>query len=64
MALIERPYHYEKMMDIPGAVNEDGVPVYLDGYAYNGVINIQPIMQQWPATADIGFEEITPLQAL
>lgn len=40
MALIEKPYHYETLMDITGAKAEKGVPVYLDGFAYNGVINI------------------------
>lgn len=64
MALIERPYHYEQLMDITGAKSEDGVPVYFDGYAYNGVLNIQPVVQCWPATAGIGLEENRALEAL
>lgn len=53
MALIEKPYHYEQLMDIPGATSENGVPVYLDGFAYTGILNVQPVVQQWPATAGI-----------
>jgi hypothetical protein len=44
MALIEKPYHYENLMDIPGANSENGVPVFLDGFAYNGVLNVQPVV--------------------
>lgn len=40
MSLIERPYHYESLLDIPGSKAENGVPLFLDGYAFNGVFNI------------------------
>jgi hypothetical protein len=64
LALIEKPYHYENLMDIPGAQAENGVPLYLDGYAYNGVVNLQNRVQKWPATAGIGYDEISALDAL
>ena len=35
---------------------EGGVSVYLDGYAYAGIINIQTIAQTWPATVGIGLK--------
>jgi len=38
---IENPYHFEKELNIPGHDLENGVPVYLDGFAYGGVFNIQ-----------------------
>ena len=43
LAPIERAYHYETELDIPGAKLEDGVPVYLDGFAYGGIMNIQTV---------------------
>ena len=30
-----------------------GMPVYIDGYAYAGIMNIQEIEKVWPATAGI-----------
>lgn len=45
LGLINQPYHYEKLMDIPGKELENGIPVYLDGFAYSGIFNIQPIIK-------------------
>ena len=36
-----------------------GLPVYLDAYAYLGIVNIQVVEQEWPATA--GLVERTQL---
>jgi len=40
LAPIERPYHFETQKLIPGATLEEGVPVFLDGFAYAGIINL------------------------
>lgn len=43
------PYHLEKMMPgLSGADLEDGVPVYLDGFAYAGIVNLQNVIPSWP----------------
>jgi hypothetical protein len=42
-------YHYEKMLPgLKGTELESGVPVYLDGFAYAGIINLQTVIQSWP----------------
>jgi len=43
MATITQPYHREKHLDLLGNDQEGGVPVYLDGFAYSGILNIQEI---------------------
>lgn len=35
-----QPYHNEDQLDIPGRDLEGGVAVYLDGYAYAGIVNV------------------------
>ena len=40
---IEKPYHFETQLDIPGANLENGLPVYLDGFAYCGFLSLQNI---------------------
>lgn len=64
LALIYRPYHHEDMMNIPGHDLEGGVPVYLDGLAYTGIMNIQTVIQKWPGTAGIDFNDNSALKAL
>ena len=36
-----------------------GLPVYIDAYSYLGIVNIQVVEQEWPATA--GLVERTQL---
>ena len=49
VAPIFQPYHLETMMPgLQGTELEAGVPVYLDGFAYAGIVNIQEIIQSWP----------------
>lgn len=36
----------------PYVTNKD-MPVYPDGYAYAGIINIQEVEKEWPATAGL-----------
>lgn len=33
--------------------HNQGMPVYIDGYAYAGIFNIQTIEKEWPATAGL-----------
>ena len=30
-----------------------GLPVYADGYSYLGLVNIQVVEEEWPATAGL-----------
>lgn len=46
-----------------GKNEEGGVPIFLDGFAYSGIVNIQTVYQKWPATAGIGEESHTILGA-
>lgn len=43
LGAIEGPYHKESQLGIPGRDLEGGVSVYLDGFAYAGIINLQSI---------------------
>jgi hypothetical protein len=40
IAPLYKPYHYETSLDVSGKDLENGVPVYLDGFAYSGVMNV------------------------
>ena len=42
-----------------------GLPVYIDGYAYTGIIDIQVTEQTWPATAGlVDKTSLTPFEVL
>lgn len=41
-----------------------GLPLYPDGYAYAGILNIQVVEKQWPATAGLVASELSPLEML
>jgi hypothetical protein len=41
-----------------------GMPVYPDGYAYAGLINMQEIEEEWPATAGIVNSKIRIMDVL
>ena len=58
LATLNQAYHEE--------MQSDGrkLPVYLDGLAYAGVVNIQDIKQKWPCTAGHGYEEHPILNSL
>lgn len=42
----------------------NGLPVYADPYAYVGIFNIQTTEKQWPATAGLVDDTITPYSVL
>jgi hypothetical protein len=46
LGVVSQPYHTDPSTDIP---------LYLDGFAYAGVLTIQEMKQVWPATAGQGF---------
>jgi len=58
LATLNNPYHHEKMPD------GRQLPVFLDGFAYSGILNLQTVKQKWPATAGRGFEQHTILSSL
>lgn len=64
MAPIYQPYHLETEMDIFGSDLEGGVPLYHDGFAYSGILNLQNMIQVWPETTGIGFKKHTALESL
>jgi hypothetical protein len=64
LGALEQPYHKEDQLDVPGRGLEGGVGVFLDGFAYSGIINLQEVSQVWPATAGVGFEAHEALAAL
>jgi len=33
--------------------HHEGLPLYLDGYAYAGLVNFQTVQKEWPATAEL-----------
>lgn len=41
MALLHQPYHREQDIDLPEKAQDGGIPVYLDGFAYSGILNLQ-----------------------
>lgn len=64
LAPMYQPYHLEKELDIFGSNLEDGVPLYHDGFAYAGILNIQDIQQVWPETTGVGFQEHNIVETL
>ena len=46
VATLTQPYTHNK-----------GMPVYLDGYAYAGIFNVQLVQKEWPATAGLIDDE-------
>lgn len=41
-----------------------GMPVYIDGYAYTGIINVQDVEKVWPATAGLVQSQPTIFETL
>ena len=47
----------------PYVVSPSGLPSYLDGLAFTGLVNLQTVEKQWPRTADDEEEKIGVLDA-
>ena len=47
----------------PYTINSNGNPVYLDGFAFAGLVSLQTVSSTWPATAGLEDDECTILQA-
>jgi hypothetical protein len=41
-----------------------GMPVYIDGYAYVGILNIQETEKVWPATAGLSKHDLDLFEIL
>jgi hypothetical protein len=55
VGIINKPYSVDPSTD---------VPLYHDGFAYAGILNLQTIKQVWPATAGMGYEKHKVLDAI
>ena len=51
------------MLTSPYTSNKE-MPVYLDGYAYAGIFNIQEVERVWPATAGIVDDRLKIFEVL
>jgi hypothetical protein len=40
MSVLTQPYHRETDIELPEPTQDGGVPVYLDGFAYAGILNL------------------------
>ena len=47
----------------PYTCNEHGLPVYLDGFSYAGLVSLQNAVPEWPATAGLVKDAHTVLGA-
>ena len=56
VGVIHQPYHIEPEIKAPSGEDEDverhELTLFLDGFAYAGVVNLQQVNKVWPATAD------------
>ncbi len=48
----------------PYIINREEIPVYLDGFAYTGLVQLQTVSDIWPATAGLNKEETGVFQSL
>jgi hypothetical protein len=55
VGILSEPYHVEPATELP---------LYLDGFAYAGIYNLQSIKQVWPATAGLSYRKYRALESL
>ena len=48
----------------PYVTSSSGIPCFLDGYAFCGLVNMQTVNETWPATAGANSEKLTVLEAM
>lgn len=51
------------VMTEPYTESSSGLPCYLDGFAFTGLVNMQTVQKTWPATAGIDDAELSVLEA-
>ncbi len=51
------------VLTAPYLVHPSGLPSYLDGFAFTGLVNLQNVEKQWPRTADSAVQQIGVLEA-
>lgn len=61
--LLSPKWIFVSVLTQPYATNSNGCPVYLDGFAFAGLMNLQTIEQKWPATAGLEDDKIHVLGA-
>jgi len=44
--------------------NSNGSPVFLDGFAFSGLVSLQTVDKVWPATAGLVNDELTIMEAI
>jgi hypothetical protein len=54
---------FASVLASPYTINSNGNPVYLDGFAFAGLVSLQTVSSTWPATAGLEDDECTILQA-
>ena len=70
VSLIGQPYHTEgRPVLLDFEYSEDceataEVALYLDGFAYSGIVNLQDIDQKWPATAGRDVKSYQAMEAI
>ncbi len=47
----------------PYITSAEGIPAFLDGFAFTGIVNLQTVAKEWPATAGIEDRQINILEA-
>ena len=57
--LITPRWMFVALLTQPYATATLGMPVYLDGLAFSGLISLQTIDKDWPATADLVDDTIS-----
>lgn len=50
-------------MGLEASDQDGGIPVYLDGFAFGGILNLQTVNQIWPATTGVGEIQHTVMTA-
>lgn len=47
----------------PYTTTLEGIPAFLDGLAFTGIVNLQTTSKQWPATAGIDDSQVSIIDA-
>lgn len=71
VCIVSQPYHMDSrkvMVDFEYSEEQQAadadVNIYLDGFAYSGIVNLQEIVQKWPATAGQGYKKYNIIESI
>lgn len=62
--LLSPKWIFVSLLTQPYATNSNDCPVYLDGFAFAGLVNLQTIDKTWPATAGLQDDSLTVIGSL